>query len=113
MFEGRYLVIATKHNKEKVIAPILERELGVKCFVPVNLDTDALGTFTGEVERKDDPITTARKKCLLAMELENCDMAIASEGSFGPHPSIFLRKQMMNFYYSLTKKTIWKSLSEN
>ena len=89
MFKGRNLVIATKHEKEKVIAPILEKELGVKCFVALDLDTDELGTFTGEVERKDDPITTARKKCLLAMEITGCDLAIASEGSFGPHPSIF------------------------
>jgi hypothetical protein len=48
-----------------------------------------LGTFTGEVERKDDPITTARNKCLMAMQLNNCDLAVASEGSFGSHPSIF------------------------
>ena len=33
MFKGRNLLIATKHEKEKVIAPILEKELGVKCFV--------------------------------------------------------------------------------
>lgn len=89
LFEGRNLVIATKHEKEKVIAPIFEKELGVKWFTVSNLDTDQLGTFTGEVERKDDPITTARKKCLLAMELADCDMAVASEGSFGMHPSIF------------------------
>lgn len=89
MFKGRKLIIATKHEKEKVIAPILEKELGVKCFVATNVDTDELGTFTGEIDRNDDPITTARKKCLLAMELNNCDLAIASEGSFGPHPSIF------------------------
>jgi hypothetical protein len=104
MFEGRYLAIATKHNKEKVIAPILERELGVKCFVPVNLDTDELGTFTGEVERKDDPITTARKKCLLAMELGNCDMAIASEGSFGAHPAIFFAQADDEFLLFIDKK---------
>ena len=89
MFKGRKLLIATKHDKEKVIAPILEKELGVTCFVAENFDTDVLGTFTGEVERKDDPITTARNKCLMAMELNNCDLAIASEGSFGPHPAIF------------------------
>ena len=87
MFKGRKLLIATKHQKEKVIAPLLQKELGVECIVPDNFDTDVLGTFTGEVERKDDPITTARNKCLLAMELYNCDLGIASEGSFGPHPS--------------------------
>jgi hypothetical protein len=89
MFRGRTLLIVTKHQKEKVIAPILEKELGVKCVVTENFDTDILGTFTGETERLDDPIITARKKCLMAMELNNCDLAIASEGSFGPHPSIF------------------------
>ena len=89
MFKGRKLLIATKHEKEKVMAPILEKELGVKCVVAPNLDTDAFGTFSGEIERLDDPITTARKKCLMAMDLTGCDLAIASEGSFGPHPSIY------------------------
>lgn len=89
IFKGRDLIIATKHEKEKVIAPILEKELGVKCFINTDLDTDKLGTFTGEIERKEDPIITARIKCHQAMELANCDLAIASEGSFGAHPSIF------------------------
>lgn len=89
MFKGRSLLIATKHEKEKIISPIFENELGVNCFVSKNMDTDLLGTFTGEVERKFDPITTARQKCEMAMELTNADLAIASEGSFGPHPSMF------------------------
>ena len=88
-FQGRTLIIATKHGKEKVMGPLLEKELGVKCVVAENFDTDLLGTFTGEIGRKDDPITTARNKCLLAMNVSNCDLAIASEGSFGPHPAIF------------------------
>ena len=104
MFKGRNLLIATKHEKEKVIAPILEKELGVKCFVPENFDTDILGTFTGEIERKDDPITTARKKCMLAMEATNCDMAMASEGSFGPHPSIFFVPGDDEFLIFIDKK---------
>jgi hypothetical protein len=89
MFEGRKLLIATKHEKEKVIAPILENALGVQCFIIDDFDTDQLGTFSGEVERKDDPFVTAIKKCQLAMEKANCDLAIASEGSFGPHPLMF------------------------
>lgn len=89
MFENRKLLIATKHKKESVIAPIFEKELGVSCFANETFDTDTLGTFTGEVERKLDPISTAREKCLLAMKASNCDLGIASEGSFGSHPSIF------------------------
>lgn len=48
-----------------------------------------MGTFSGEIERSNDPITTARKKCIMAMELSGVDLAIASEGSFGQHPSLF------------------------
>ena len=89
MFNERKLLIATKHEKEKVIAPLLEKALGVHCYIAKDFDSDLLGTFTGEVERKDDPITTARNKCLMAMSISDCDMAIASEGSFGAHPSLF------------------------
>lgn len=88
MFKGRSLVIATKHKKEDVIAPAIEAALSVTCFVNDKFDTDELGTFSGEIERKLDPLSTARQKCLLAMELSNCDLGIASEGSFGAHPSI-------------------------
>lgn len=104
MFKGRNLLIATKHEKEKVIAPILEKELGVKCFIALDFDTDELGTFTGEVERKDDPITTARNKCLMAMELANCDLAIASEGSFGTHPTIYFAPADDEFLLFIDKK---------
>lgn len=88
IFKGRKLVIGTMHGKERVIAPALEKMLGVRCVVAAGLNTDQLGTFTGETERPWDPLTTARKKCLLAMEIADCDLAVASEGSFGPHPHI-------------------------
>ncbi len=84
------MIIATKHQKEKVIAPICEANLGVKCIVPDNLDTDQLGTFSGEIERKLSPVESARQKCLMAMELTGADLAISNEGSFGAHPGFFL-----------------------
>lgn len=89
MFENRTLLIATMHGKEKVIAPLLERHLGVRCIVPDVIDTDLLGAFSGETERVDDPLTTARNKCKMALSNSDCDLAVASEGSFGPHPSVF------------------------
>lgn len=104
IFKGRKLVIATKHNKESVIAPLLEQHLGVKCFVPDDFDTDTLGTFTGEVERNGNALETARKKCLLAMEQTNCDLGIASEGSFGPHPTIFMAHADDEFLIFIDKK---------
>ena len=78
LFEGRKLIIATKHGKETVIAPLIESALGLICFVSENFDTDSLGTFTGEIERELDPLATLRKKCLLAMESSGNDLGIAS-----------------------------------
>lgn len=89
MFQNRKLLIATKHHKEKVIAPLFEKALGLSCFVSDAFDTDTLGTFSGEVSRKDDALATLKKKCLLAMEKNHADLVIASEGSFGAHPSVF------------------------
>jgi hypothetical protein len=89
MFQSRTLLIATKHHKEQVIAPILERELGLNCYVSTAFDTDSLGTFSGEIERNNDALTTVRNKCIEANKLTNCDLIVASEGSFGAHPTIF------------------------
>ena len=47
MFKGRKLLIATKHHKEMIIAPILEKELAVTCYTSDVFDTDSLGTFSG------------------------------------------------------------------
>jgi len=89
MFQGRKLLVATKHKKEEVIAPILEKEFGVQCYTSNSFDTDLLGTFSGEVPRKEDALTTLRAKCFLSLDTTNCDLVVASEGSFGSHPVIF------------------------
>lgn len=88
IFQNRKIIIATKHQKESVIAPVFEKELGVCCFTDSTFDTDLFGTFSGEIERKLDPLATARAKCLGAMKQAKCDLGIASEGSFGSHPTL-------------------------
>lgn len=88
MFKGRRLVIATKHKKEEILAPLLEMELGVKCIVNPAFDSDLFGTFSGEIERTENPMITAKLKAEKAMEMTNCDLGLASEGSFGNHPVI-------------------------
>ncbi|MGY6523756.1 MAG: DUF6671 family protein [Mongoliitalea sp.] len=89
MFTGRNLLIVTKHGKEQVMAPLLEKALGVQCVVHDTFDTDELGTFSGEVDRTLDPISAAKQKCLEGMQQSGCDLAIANEGSFGSHPTLF------------------------
>lgn len=88
MFRGCTLAIATKHEKEKVLAPLFEKAWGVRCIVPPEFDTDVFGMFNGQIEREGPPLDAARKKCALAAQLTGANLVIASEGSFGPHPSI-------------------------
>jgi len=112
-FSGRSLCIATKHSKERVIAPILSSRLGVIPFTPHYFDTDLLGTFAGEVERNGDALAVARAKCDMAMDLTGADLAVASEGSFGPHPYLpfayadeelmMLKDRINNFEVSVMK----------
>ncbi len=89
MFHGRKILIATKHKKEEVLAPILESALGLNSFVLDDYDTDVFGTFTGEVKREGSPLDVLRRKVEQGLELSGVDLAIASEGSFGPHPTVF------------------------
>ncbi len=77
--------LVTKHNKKSVIGPIFETLLGASVF-SINVDTDQLGTFSGEVLRNLSPLECAQKKCELGIEIGAYDYYIASEGSFGPHP---------------------------
>lgn len=113
MFVGRKLIIATKHKKENVIAPLFRKAFEVECFVDPFFDTDSLGTFTGEIERKEDPVTTLRQKCLLAMESNGCDLGIASEGSFGPHPSFFFMPSDDELMIFIDKKNNLEILARN
>ncbi|MBW4611974.1 MAG: hypothetical protein KME21_01565 [Desmonostoc vinosum HA7617-LM4] len=86
LFSNRTCVLATMHQKEKVIAPVIEQELGIEVIVPHNFNTDVFGTFTREVKRLGTQIATARLKAEKALEITGETLAIASEGSFVPHP---------------------------
>jgi hypothetical protein len=94
------------HRKELAIAPILQTSLGVRVTVPQNFDSDLFGTFTRDIDRPANQIETAEIKARKALELIDADLAIASEGSFFPHPMlgipfnreiVFLLDQKHNF----------------
>jgi hypothetical protein len=90
MFSSITLVVVSQHEKGKVISVKLEDSLGVTCKVALHLNTYALGTFNRELERKDDPVAKAHKKCLLSLENIYFDSAVSREGSFKYHPTILL-----------------------
>ena len=85
LFNNRLAVLATMHKKERVIAPLFEKELSIKVTVP-QFDTDKFGSFTREIERSGSQIEAARLKAQQVLLLTGESLAIASEGSFAPHP---------------------------
>lgn len=86
-FADRVGILATMHRKERVIAPLLERELGIRIVVPTEFDTDIFGTFTRDRSRPGTQLDAARLKAKKALEITGATLAIASEGTFSPHPS--------------------------
>lgn len=88
IFANRTAVLITKHKKEKVIFPVLA-QTGINLKLLDTIDTDTFGTFTRDIERKGTQLEAARYKALKAIEETGESIAIASEGSFGPHPTLF------------------------
>lgn len=87
LFEYRVALIATMHGKDKVIGPLLQKA-GLTPVLAPGLNTDRFGTFTGEIPRKGTMLDAARAKAEVALGRSDYDLAIASEGSFGPHPRV-------------------------
>lgn len=87
-YDGRSAALATCHGKDAAIAPALRQWAGLSVVVPQGIDTDNLGTFTGEVRRPASMAETARRKAALGMTATGLPLALASEGSFGPHPVV-------------------------
>lgn len=88
-FAGRRCIVATMHGKQAVIGPLLTEGIGVYVDPRVpDLDTDVLGTFSGEIERKEGVHRTLLAKCRMGLLAAGADLAVASEGTFGPHPTL-------------------------
>lgn len=87
-YRGRQAVLATKHGKEEAVSPAFSGLLGISLVVPRSLDTDQLGTFTGEVPRPGTMRETLRQKAWMGVKATGVPLSIASEGSFGPHPML-------------------------
>ena len=86
-YAGRLICLTTLHGKERALARPLALGLGA-CLQVSPCDTNALGTFSGEVERPGDALSTCRRKALLGLEHTGLKLGLASEGSFGPHPTV-------------------------
>jgi hypothetical protein len=88
IYAGRSAVLTTMHRKEDAIRPPFETLLGLRIEVSEGIDTDRLGTFSGEIEREGNMLDVAIRKARLGMARTGSVLGLASEGSFGPHPSL-------------------------
>jgi hypothetical protein len=86
-YAGRSAAIATMHGKDRALRLPLRLGLGLE-VVAANVDTDALGTFSGEVPRDGSPLEVARRKARLGLDAARLPLGLATEGSFGPHPHV-------------------------
>ncbi len=102
-YENCKIVLTTKHKKEQSISPAFAIELMAE-IVTCELDTDILGTFSGEVPRKSTALESARTKCEWGLDTTNLSYGLASEGSFGPHPAMHFVPCNQEILYFIDKK---------
>ena len=83
-YRGQTVWFATQHGKAQLVQSAMTKIAGIGVRTRL-ADTDALGTFTGEIDRPGDALDTVVGKARLALS-GSTDLALASEGSFFPHP---------------------------
>jgi len=84
-YRGAKAVIATKHNKGILVSPAFSKHLEMR-VEEVSVDTDELGTFSGEIERVGSVREVVIKKAELGISVSGNPIGIASEGSIGADP---------------------------
>ena len=82
VYAGCHAVLASKHDKLPLIGPVLGRHV-VLCVQAAAVDTDVLGTFTGEVPRPGTPWETAVAKARMGIAVAGTRLGLASEGTIG------------------------------
>jgi len=88
-YAGARIALATLHGKAEALAPAFAA-LGAGLVVAEGVDTDRLGTFSGEIPRALPALETAVAKARLAMAATGLPLGLATEGSFGPDPVLGL-----------------------
>lgn len=112
VYAGQRIFLTTKHQKAQAIAPVFASILGAQ-VIENEMDTDQLGTFSGEVERQGSALDAVREKCEWGLRTQQSDFALASEGSFGPHPAIpFIATNVEVLYFKDVQRDFYVYLSE-
>jgi len=81
-FRDSTIVFATNHGKARAASELFTRVLNTT-IKELIIDSDRLGTFSGEVERAGSMLDALRGKIKLAREVTQERFVLVSEGSFG------------------------------
>lgn len=82
IFSDVHLVFATNHEKAQAARQTFARILNAT-IEELAIDSDRMGTFSGEVERPGTMLDALRGKVCLAREVSTSRFVLVSEGSFG------------------------------
>ena len=86
-YYGKRALLTSKHRKLPLFQEVFCEKLNLTVD-ELPLDTDVLGTFSGEIERTASPLQTAIKKAEMGLDATGLSLGIASEGSIGADPQI-------------------------
>lgn len=81
-YAGATVAVGTRHGKESAFAPAFRRWVGAAVRATIDLDTDALGTFTGDVPRALSPMDAAAAKAAGAAAELGTPFGVATEASY-------------------------------
>lgn len=83
------ITLLSRHAKQMALTkPLAQAGYALHCYT--DFDTDQLGTFCGQIPRRQHQIETAIHKAQLAAKLGGTRFGLGSEGAFGPDPFIGL-----------------------
>lgn len=102
--------VATKHGKDAILKSVFGAQWGLD-VVAAGVDTDLLGTFSGEVPRIGDVRSTLRAKMSMALGVHpDAELVLATEGSFGPDPVLGwvpLHEEVLLWSWPQQGKELW------
>lgn len=82
-YAGLTVGFATKHDKARLVAPHFASMLSVS-IETIDFDTDSLGTFSGEVQRRGSALDVAFEKARVGAGSCTHGLGLGSEGTIGP-----------------------------
>lgn len=102
--------VATKHGKDVILRSVFGAQWGLD-VAALEVDTDLLGTFSGEVPRPGGVRSTLRAKVSMALEVRpDAEVVLATEGSFGPDPVLGwvpLHEEVLLWSWPQQGKELW------